>query len=155
LKYNLDSVPSFYLINYSNICPREPNLKYIGTGYIINFTDWSYDGLAYSKTTICINGTNRTYDNCGWNPYPYNKSHLTHVFRHKHDAWWNNFKEACLFDATIYTDMPEKNNQSWIDYYIAYQKYLDNGGVDVGSEYYNRDWDLQDLHLEFEYPDDK
>jgi len=135
LKYKLDSVKSFYLINYSNVCPREPNLRYIGTGYIVNFIDWSYDSPAYSETTICINGSNSTYNNCAWNPYPYNKSCLTHVFREKHGAWWNQFKEARLFDASIYVDIPESNNQSWSDYRISYQKYLDNGGVNVGSEY--------------------
>jgi len=135
LKYNLTSVNSFTLINYDNVCPQEPNLKYIGTGYIINFVDWSYDGPAYSQTTICINNSNTTYSNCGWHPYPFNKSCLTHVFREKHNAWWNQFKHAELYDASIYVDMPENNNQSWKQYYIDYDNYLDNGGADVGSEY--------------------
>ena len=145
LKYNLNSVPSFYLINYNNSCPREPSLKYIGTGYIVNFSDSNYKNQPYSKTIISINGTNRTFYNCRWNPYQYNKTHLTYVFRSKNDPWWNNFKEATLFDATIYPDKPEKNNQSWLEYSINYQKYLDAGGVNINSEYYNRDWDL---HLE-------
>ena len=75
------------------------------------------------------------YNNCGWNPYPYNNSCLTHVFREKHGAWWNRFKEAELYDATIYVGKPELINQSWDEYYINYQQYLDNGGVNVGSEY--------------------
>ena len=135
LKYNITSVNSFYLIDYNNVCPREPNLKYIGTGYIVNFIDWSYDGPAYSKTTICINGSNSTFNNCKWNPYPYNKSSLTHVFRGKHSAWWNQFKEASLYDANIYIDKPEVVNQSWFEYGINYQNYLDNGGINVKSEY--------------------
>lgn len=150
LKYELSSVKSFYLINYSNICSREPNLKYIGTGYIVNFIDWSYDSPAYSKTTICINGTNRTFDNCRWNPYPYNKSVLTHVVRRKHGVWWNNFKEASLYDAYRNPNLPEVNNQSWVVYFNNYQKYLDNGGVDISSEYKDRNWDFPDLI--YEYP---
>jgi len=135
LKYNLTDVDSFYFIDYNNSCPREPDLKYLGTGYIMNYIPWSYDGPAYSITTVQWNGSNYTFNNCRWNPYPYNHSNPTHVFRRKHGAWWNQFKEASLFDAFIYTDKPEIINQSWNKYYIDYQNYLDNGGVNVGSEY--------------------
>lgn len=135
LKYNITSVNSFSLINYSNVCPREPNLKYLGTGYIINYSSWEVNDPPYSKTIINWNNTNRTYWNCRWNPYPYNKNNLTHVFRRKGGAWWNQFKEVNLYDASIYPDKPEQVNQSWIEYAIVYQNYLDHGGVDVGSEY--------------------
>ena len=150
LKYDLDSVPSFYLINYSNVCPREPNLKYLGTGMISNYVPWSYDGPAYSETTICINGTNTTYNNCGWHPYPLNHSHPVHIFREKHDAWWNNFKEVEIYDATLSYDDDVNNNESWINYFLDYQIYLDNGGVNVGSEYYSCNWNLE---LMMEYAD--
>jgi len=135
VKYNLTDVPSFDLINYSNSCPHEPDLKYIGTGYITNFTQWSYDGPAYSITVIQINGTNFTFNNCRWNPYPYNKSSLTHVFRRKNSRWFNQFREASLYDATINVNLPESVNQSWDNYYEKYQWYLDNDGVKIGSRY--------------------
>ena len=150
LKYDLDSVPSFYNISYDNICPREPNLKYIGTGMIVNYIPWSYDGPAYSITTICINGTNTSYDNCGWNPYPLDHSHPVHIFREKHDAWWNNFKSVEIYDATLSYDADKNNNESWINYFLDYQNYLDNGGVNVGSEYHSRNWNLE---LMIEYAD--
>jgi hypothetical protein len=135
LKYNITSVDSFTLINYSNVCPKEPNLKYLGTGYIVNYSSWEYNDPPYSKTIIQWNNTNRTYYNCRWNPYPYNHNNLTHVFRRKGGAWWNQFKEVNIYDASIYIDKPKQVNQSWIEYHIDYQNYLDHGGVNVGSEY--------------------
>ena len=135
LKYNYTNVRSFLSINYNNPCPSSPKLKYLGTGYIVDYTPWSYDGPAYSITKICYNDSNHTFNNCGWNPYPYNKSSSTHVFRKKNGAWWNQFKEASLYDATVYPDKPEKVNNSWIEYQIKYDEYLLNGGVDVGDGY--------------------
>jgi len=131
LKYNFNDIHSFLLINYTNPCPISPTLEYLGTGNITDFTPSSYKGPAYSITIIQYNSTNHTFNNCRWNPYPYNKSHLTHIFKQKGCAWWNQFKEAALYDATIYPSKPEQVNVSWAEYQIAYQKYLTNGGLDI------------------------
>lgn len=124
IKYDINNVPSFNYINYSNSKPKEPNLKYIGVGYITNYNNSG----AYSKTTIFFKGKNRTYDNCAWNPYPYNKSNLTFVFKHKNDANFNMFKERTLYDANIYSYLPDKVNASWNIYYEKLDVYYKNGG---------------------------
>ena len=126
---------SFNLINLSNPCPISPKLKYLGTGYIVNYTPWSYDGPAYSVTRMNLNGSNWTFSNCGWHPYPYNRSNLSHAFREKWNSWFNRCKHAELYDATIYPDKPDSVNESWVEWEYKYQIYLDNGGVDVGDQY--------------------
>ena len=135
LKYNYSNIHSFLLINYSNPCPTSPNLKYLGTGYIVDYIPWSYDGPAYSITKIQYNNSNHTFNNCGWNPYPYNYSNLTYVFREKGGAWWNQFKEAELYDTTLYPFKPEQVNNSWVEYQIDYDKYLINDGINIGDGY--------------------
>jgi len=126
---------SFNLINLSNPCPISPKLKYLGTGYIVNYTPWSYDGPAYSITRMNMNGSNRTFSNCGWHPYPYNRSNLSHAFREKGNSWFNMCKHAELYDATIYPNLPVNVNESWIEWKYKYQNYLDNGGVNVGDQF--------------------
>lgn len=134
-KYNFSGIHNFLSINYNNPCPASPSLKYLGTGYIVDYIPWSYDGPAYSVTKIQYNNTNHTFNNCGWNPFPYNYSNLTHVFREKGGAWWNQFKEAELYDVTIHPSKPEQVNASWVQYQIDYDKYLINGGIDIGDGY--------------------
>lgn len=132
---NGDKGRSFALINLSNPCPISPSKIYLGTGYIYEFIPYSYDGPAYSITRMSLNGTNWTFSNCGWHPYPYNKSCLTHVFRAKGNAWWNSCKHAELYDASLYPTLPDDVNQSWVEWEVKYQLYLEKGGVDVGDQY--------------------
>lgn len=136
LKYVYTNMRSFLSINYSNPCPSSPNLKYLGTGYITNYTPWSYDGPAYSITKIYYNGSNHTFSNCGWHPYPFNNSCTVHVFREKYNSWFNMCKHAELYDSSVYPFKPEQVNVSWVEYQIEYDEYLLNGGVDVGNDYW-------------------
>ena len=126
---------SFDLINLSNPCPSSPNLKYLGTGFITEYIPCSYDGPAYSITRMKLNGSNWTFSNCGWHPYPYNNSNLTHAFREKGNTWFNRCKHAELYDANVYPNLPDNINESWVEWDLKYQTYLDNGGVDVGSQF--------------------
>jgi hypothetical protein len=135
LKYGYTNMYSFLSINYSNSCPFSPNLKYLGTGYIVDYTPWSYDGPAYSITKIHYNNSNHTFNNCGWHPYPFNHSCTTHVFRERGGAWWNRFKEVELYDSSDYPFKPEQVNISWVEYQIDYDEYLLNGGIDIGDGY--------------------
>lgn len=122
---------SFNLINLSNPCPISPNLKYIGTGLVYDFIPWSYDGPAYSIIKVCINGTNWKLNNCGADI-----NSTVHVFKQKHSAWHNIFKDTKLYDASKYPLKPDQINQKWDQWYIDYQNYLDNGGVDVGDQFW-------------------
>lgn len=135
LKYNLTSVRSFSIINYSNPRPSSPSLMYLGTGYIVNYTPWSYSGLAYPLYIINYSGSNHSFSNCANNPYPLNMSNPVYVFRTKNGAWWNMFKEASLYDATVYSEKANDINNSWIDYNAKYSVYLSNGGIDLGIDY--------------------
>ena len=122
---------SFDLINLSNPCPQSPKLEYIGTGLVTEFIPWSYNGPIYSITKVYINGSEWTFNNCGADV-----GSMVHVFKQKNSAWHWKFKEAKLFDASKYPLKPLQVNESWLDWEFDYQLYLDNGGIDVGDQYW-------------------
>ena len=135
IKYNYSKIHNFLSINYNNPCPSSPSIKHLGTGYITDYTASSYEGPAYSITKIQYNNTTHTFNNCGWNPYPYNRSSLTYVFQKKGGSWFNQFKEAELYDTQTYPNKLEETTTSWSTYQTKYQKYLSSGGIDIGDGY--------------------
>ena len=122
---------SFDLINLSNPCPQPPNLKYIGTGIVYNYTPSSFGGSAYSIVKIRFNDSNISCNNCGALV-----GETVHVFKQKNAAWHWKFKEAKLFNASKYPDKPQMINDGWYQWEIDYQNYLDCGGVDVGDQFW-------------------
>jgi len=138
LKYNLTSVDSFTLINYSNSRPSSPDLKWMDTGLIQEF-EYDPDPFYKDLTEVYIIVNNVTYHwkvASNWNPSQENISREYFIFKQKDRAWHWHYRGAKVIDAFVNSNYANDINASWDKYYNDYQNYLDNGGVDKGDDYW-------------------
>ncbi len=146
LKYNITDCKSFTRINLSNPCPHSPSYKWMETGYISSIEtrrDVGYSYLVYINPVI----KNTTYY---WKmceipadlpieenlPKWVNITHKYYVFKYKNRAWHWQYKDAHIVDATLQPDYDDNINASWNEWRISYNQYLNNGGVDIGDDYW-------------------
>ena len=148
LKYDLDDVHSFTLINYSNLRPSSPSIKHMDTGNISDVVfshDVGYPRLVYVNPII--NGTKYYWHMweigetlpSDWedgDPFPFNYSHTYFVYKQKARAWHWKYKDAIIIDGTLNPEHRGNILSEWNNYYEAYQTYLDNDGVDLGDDYW-------------------
>jgi len=148
LKYDLTSVDSFNLINYSNSRPSSPSIKHMDTGnitYVAFSHDVGYPKLVYVNPII--NGTKYYWHMweigetlpSNWkdgDPFPFNYSHTYFVYKQKYNAWHWQHKDAIIIDGNENPEHLDNTLSEWNQYNIDYQNYLDNGGVDKGDDYW-------------------
>lgn len=146
LKYNITDCKSFTRINLSNPCPHSPKYKWMTTGYISDVKtsrDVGYPYLVYINPVI--NNVTYYWKMCEIpaylsieEHYPewLNFSHKYYVFKQKHNAWHHTHKDAHIIDATLNPNYADTINTSWENWRNAYNQYLENGGVDIGDDYW-------------------
>jgi len=149
IKYSLEKdVHSFTLINYSNPRPSSPNIKFMDEGNITEIVyshDVGYPRLVYVNPVI--NGTEYYWhiweighslpdDWQDGDPFPINYSHHYYVYKQKHNAWHWKYKDAIIVDGTENPEHKYNILEEWNNYYARYQDYLNNGGVDLGDDYW-------------------
>lgn len=148
LKYDLDDVHSFTLINYSNSRPSSSTIKHMDTGNISDVIfshDVGYPRLVYVNPII--NGTKYYWHiweigktlPSDWeddDPFPFNYSHTYFVYKQKDRAWHWHYRDAIIIDGTLNPDHYNNILSEWDNYYEEYQMYLDDGGVDLGDDYW-------------------
>jgi len=138
-KYDLtDSVPSFLTINYSNIRPSSPYLKYRDYGFIQELKPEQNVGYSH-LIELYIQINNVTYywgvfEN--WDSSQVNLSHPYFVFQFKDRAWSWSMHDARIIDAFLEPSYADNINASWAEYYKNYDVYLSRGGVDLGDGYW-------------------
>ena len=146
LKYDMTSVPSFYNISYDNPRPHSPGYKWMACGMIsvVNTNrDPGYPYLVELYPVINnvsyywkITEIDEDKDIQSNLPDYINFSHEYHVFKHKSRAWHRSYKDAHIIDYTLVPENVVAINQSWVDYYVEYESYLDGGGLDLGDDYW-------------------
>ena len=148
LKYDLDDVDSFTLINYSNSRPSSPTIKHMDTGNISDVVfshDVGYPDLVYVNPIINVTeyywhiweiGETLSSDWKDGNPFPFNYSHTYVVYKQKSRAWHWKYKDAVIIDLDLNPNHLENNLVEWDNYYNAYQRYINNDGVDLGDDYW-------------------
>jgi len=148
LKYDLDDVHSFTLINYSNSRPSSPTIKHMDTGNISDVVfshDVGYPRLVYVNPIINDTeyywhiweiGETLPSDWDDGDPFPFDYSHTYVVYKQKSRAWHWKYKDAVIIDGDSSPEHLENNIDEWNNYYVEYQRYVNNGGVDLGDDYW-------------------
>lgn len=120
IKTSFTNVKSFNLINLSNPKPREPYLKFSEVTTIKEYIEWDKTETGYSKTIV---ESGSVYSNCGWHPYPINKTSTIAVFS-------KDGKYDCqIYELSVYPNIIEQTNASWNNYNRQLNKYYKLGGV--------------------------